>query len=76
MTIRYQHLTPKYPTSTYIGGSKIMTPWSVFLNLGYLPNRIKLLDTASLLLNIDVHQSQANRTIGQNRLFLVTTLSA
>jgi hypothetical protein len=30
------------------GNQKVLTPWSVFLNLGYLRNRIKLLGTASL----------------------------
>jgi hypothetical protein len=49
--------------------------WSVFLNLGYLRNRIKHMDTASLLLNIDVRQSQTNLTVGQNRSFLATILS-
>jgi hypothetical protein len=39
---------------------KVMTPWSIFMNLGYLQNKIKLLEAASLLLNIDVRQSQPN----------------
>jgi hypothetical protein len=58
-----------------VGGTKVLTPWFIFLNLGYLRNRIELLDSASLLLNIDVRQSQANRTVGQDQLFLATALS-
>jgi hypothetical protein len=60
----------------YRRSKKSWPPWSVFLNLGYLQNTIKLLDTASLLLNLDVSQSQANQTVGQHRSFLVTTLWA
>jgi hypothetical protein len=57
-----------------VGGTKVLTAWTIFLNLGYLQNRIKLLDTSSLLLNIDVRQSQENRTVGQDRLSLATAL--